>query len=57
MSPGYDSTKSAEDTDFAGLVAVIINHKMFDSQVTANLTIQTNIFYEVSVFLNTLRIN
>ena len=47
MSAGYAASQSASETDFPGLLAVIINNKVFDTEVTDNLTNKTNVFCKV----------
>ena len=47
MSVGYVSKVSAADTDFPGLVNVIINNKRFESLVNDNMGNKTNIFCQV----------
>jgi hypothetical protein len=46
---GYDSSLSAAETDFNGIINVIINCKRFDSKVQTDLSNNNNIFCKVTL--------
>jgi hypothetical protein len=45
---GYKDVASAQETDFNGIISVIINHKDFQLKVHENLGNKKNIFEQVS---------
>jgi hypothetical protein len=45
---GYKEKASASETDFNGIISVILNHKDFQGKVHENLSNKINIFEEVN---------
>jgi hypothetical protein len=45
---GYKEKASASETDFNGIISVILNHKDFQAKIHENLSNKTNIFEEVN---------
>jgi hypothetical protein len=45
---GYKDVACAEETDFNGIISVILNHKDFQGKIHENLNKNTNIFEEVN---------
>ncbi|XP_053378649.1 uncharacterized protein LOC128548219 [Mercenaria mercenaria] len=43
---GYKNSTSATETDFNGIIAVLMNYRAFQSKVHADLSKQNNIFYQ-----------
>jgi hypothetical protein len=46
---GYKDVSNAADTDFNGIISVIINHKAFEAKIKADLSKKKNIFDKVTV--------
>ena len=47
MSAGYQAATSASGTDFPGLLSVVINNTIFDTEVTDDLSNKQNLFCQV----------
>jgi hypothetical protein len=45
---GYKDTTSAAETDFNGIISVILNYKGFQGKIHENLNNKTNMFEEVN---------
>lgn len=45
---GYSNVQSVKETDFNGVISVIINCKRFQNKLSAKLSQHTNVFVEVS---------
>ena len=54
MSAGYQASTSAGQTDLPGLLSVVINNKIFDTEVTDNLSNKNNLFCQVILNLSKL---
>ena len=50
MPPGYSRANSAQDTDFPGILGVVINNKLFGTEVTDKLSDPNNIFCKVIIY-------
>jgi hypothetical protein len=46
---GYKDVMSAEDTDFNGIVSVIVNLKAFETKINNDLSKRNNIFDKVPI--------
>jgi hypothetical protein len=51
---GYKDVASAQETDFNGIISVIINNKDFQLKVHENLGKKNNIFEQVKQYFNTV---
>jgi hypothetical protein len=49
---GYKDVASAQETDFNGIISVIMNYKDFQLKVQEKLGNKTNIFEQVSQVVN-----
>ncbi|XP_060570334.1 uncharacterized protein LOC132728672 [Ruditapes philippinarum] len=52
---GYKEKASASETDFNGIISVILNHKDFQGKVHENLSNKTNLFEEARVIGRNVR--
>ena len=48
---GYKDVTTAAETDFNGIISVIINHKGFDAKISDNLSNKNNIFDKVNTLI------
>jgi hypothetical protein len=48
---GYKEKASASETDFNGIISVILNYKDFQGKIHENLSHKTNLFEEVNNIL------
>ncbi|XP_060597706.1 uncharacterized protein LOC132751543 [Ruditapes philippinarum] len=51
-APGYNDKTSADNTDCAGLLHVIINNKYFHNHIGCNVTVHNNLFSKVRQYRN-----
>jgi hypothetical protein len=47
---GYNKVMTADDTDFNGIISVILNFKEFEFKIQDDLSLKENIFNEVCIY-------